>query len=194
MCLPRWGAWWEAHRLWVPFGASPLSPDSCVLPLCPRGFWKKVLLANMAHLQKSFSEPCFNPLKTSCLYSRVCTCVLSHFSRVWLFATLWTVAHQASLTMGFSRQEYWSGLPCPPPGDLPNPGIEPMSLKSPTLAEGFFTTSAPGEALHTCGLSLSDLIIIRTPRVSYLESTCPGRCLMVLSMFIHSSYSQVVQW
>ena len=51
--------------------------------------------------------------------------MLSCFSRVPLFATLWTVAHQASLSMGFSRQEYWSGLPCPPPGNLPYPGIEP---------------------------------------------------------------------
>ena len=70
--------------------------------------------------------------------------MLSHFSQVWLFATLWTVAHQAPLSMGFSRQEYWSGLPCPPPGDLPNPGIKPMS---PALAGGFFTTSATWEAL-----------------------------------------------
>ena len=53
-------------------------------------------------------------------------CMLSHFSCVWLFVTLWTVAHQASLSMGFSKQEYWSGLPCPPPGDLPDPGIEPV--------------------------------------------------------------------
>ena len=51
----------------------------------------------------------------------------SRFSRVRLFMTLWTVAHQAPLTMGFSRQEYWSGLPYPPPGDLPNPGMEPAS-------------------------------------------------------------------
>ncbi|ELR52587.1 hypothetical protein M91_18885, partial [Bos mutus] len=49
---------------------------------------------------------------------------------------------QAPLSMGFSRQEYWSGLPFPPPGTLPNPGIEPVSLKSPALAGGFFTTSA----------------------------------------------------
>ena len=49
--------------------------------------------------------------------------VLSHFSHVRLFTTLRTVAHQAPLSMGFSRQEYWSGLPCPPPGDLPDPGI-----------------------------------------------------------------------
>ena len=49
--------------------------------------------------------------------------------------------------MGFSRQEYWSGLPCPPPGDLPNPGIEPMSLTSPALAGEFFTTNVTWEAL-----------------------------------------------
>ena len=54
-------------------------------------------------------------------------CVLSHFSSVWLFATLWTIALQAPLSVGFSRQEYWSGLPCSPPGDLPNPGIEPTA-------------------------------------------------------------------
>jgi len=53
--------------------------------------------------------------------------VLSH---VQLFATLWTVAHQAPPSMGFSRQEYWSGLPCPPPGDLPDPGIKPTSPAS----------------------------------------------------------------
>ena len=50
--------------------------------------------------------------------------MLSHFSHVGLFTTLWAVAHQAPLSMGFSRQEYWSGLPCPPLGELPNPGIE----------------------------------------------------------------------
>ena len=50
------------------------------------------------------------------------------------------------LSMGFSRQEYWSGLPCPPPGDLPNPGIKPESLISPALAAGFFTTSTTWEA------------------------------------------------
>ena len=56
-------------------------------------------------------------------------CVLSCFLGVQLFATLWTVAHQAPLSMGFSRQEYWSGLPCPPPGDLPDPGIKPESFQ-----------------------------------------------------------------
>ena len=53
------------------------------------------------------------------------TCVLSHFSCVQLFVTLWTVACQSPLSMGLSKQEYWSGLPCPPAGDLPDPGIEP---------------------------------------------------------------------
>ena len=57
-------------------------------------------------------------------------CVLNQFSCVRLFVTLWTVAHQTPLSLGFSRQEYWSGLPCPPPVDLPNPGIKPTSLKS----------------------------------------------------------------
>ena len=72
-------------------------------------------------------------------------CVLSRFSRVQLFAALWTVARQAAL--GFSRQEYWSGLLCPPPGDLPDLGIELRSLMSPALAGGFFTTFATWEAL-----------------------------------------------
>ena len=62
-----------------------------------------------------------------CPCSSMCACELSCFSHVRLFATLWTVAHQAPLSMGFFRQEYWSGLPCPPPGDLPNPGIKPAS-------------------------------------------------------------------
>ena len=64
--------------------------------------------------------------------------VLSHLSHVRLFVT---VAHQSPLSMGFSRQEYWSGLLCPSPGDLPDPGMEPLSLMSPVLAGGFLTTS-----------------------------------------------------
>ena len=72
----------------------------------------------------------------------VCACMLSHFSRVRLCATLWTAAHQAPLYVRFSRQEYGSGLPCPPPGDLPDPGIEPVFLTSPALAGRFFTTCA----------------------------------------------------
>ena len=58
------------------------------------------------------------------------------------FVTPWTVAHQAPLSMGFPRQEYWSGFPFPSPGDLPYPGIEP---RSPALAGRFFTTEPPGK-------------------------------------------------
>ena len=76
-------------------------------------------------------------------------CVLSCFSHVQLFATLWTIAHQTPLSMGFSRQEYWSRLPCPPLGYLPNLGIESVSLISPALAGEFCTTSANWEALYT---------------------------------------------
>ena len=71
--------------------------------------------------------------------------MLSCFSGVQLFATLWLVACQAPLSMGFSRQEYWNGLPCPPPGDLLNPGIEPASFTSPALAGRFFTTNTNWE-------------------------------------------------
>ena len=64
------------------------------------------------------------------------------FSCVRLFTTPCTVAHQAPLSLGFSGQEHQSGLPCPPPGDLPDSGIEPVFLMSPALAGRFFTTSA----------------------------------------------------
>ena len=68
--------------------------------------------------------------------------MLSRFSHVQLFATLWTVAHQALLSMGFSKQEYWSGFPFPTPGDLLYPAIELTSLVSAALAGRFLTTRA----------------------------------------------------
>ena len=74
--------------------------------------------------------------------------MLSCFSCVQLCGTVLTVAHQAPLSMGFSRQEHCSGLPCPPSGDLLNPGIKPTSLMSPALASRFFTTSSTREAPH----------------------------------------------
>ena len=70
---------------------------------------------------------------------------------VWLFVTPWTVAHQTPLYMGFSRQEHWSELPCPPAGDFPNPEIEPASLMSPALVGKFLTTSITWEAF-TCAV------------------------------------------
>ena len=66
-------------------------------------------------------------------------------SHVWLFATPWPVACQAPLPMGFPRQEYWSALPFPPPGDLPDSGIEPASPVSPALTGEFFNTGPPGK-------------------------------------------------
>ena len=62
-------------------------------------------------------------------------------SHVWLFGTPWTVANQGFLSVEFSRQEYWSELPCPPPGPLPDVGIEPASLASPALTGRLFTNS-----------------------------------------------------
>ena len=73
------------------------------------------------------------------------TCALSHFSRVQLFVTPWTVACRAPLSMGFSGQENWSGLPCPPPGDLPDPGIKPMS---PALQAGSLPLSRWGSPVN----------------------------------------------
>ena len=78
--------------------------------------------------------------------------MLSRFSGFQFFAALWTVALQAPLSMGFSRQEYWSGLPFPPPGDLLDPGIKPVSLMSPALADRYFTTSATWDTVkHLAG-------------------------------------------
>ena len=81
--------------------------------------------------------------------------MLSRFSRVRLFVTLWTIVRQASLSVGFSRQEYWSVFSCPP-GGLPHPGIEPVFLTFPALAGWFFTVRAtltlqfPPYLFHRC--------------------------------------------
>ena len=76
-----------------------------------------------------------------------CMCMFS----VRLFVTLWTVAHQAPLSVGFFRQEYWSGLSFPPPGDLPNPEMEPATPVSPALAGRFFITALPRKSLNPIG-------------------------------------------
>ena len=77
----------------------------------------------------------------------MCVCMLSCFGYAQLFVTLWTVALHAPLSMGFPRQEYWSGLPCFPPGHLPDPGIEPAST-SLALTGPFFTPVPPGKPLE----------------------------------------------
>ena len=74
----------------------------------------------------------------------MCVCVFVQACSVMSDSAIpWTVTLQSLLSMGFSRQVYWSGLPFPTPGDLPNPGIEPTSLMSPALAGGFFTPEPP---------------------------------------------------
>ena len=94
--------------------------------------------------------------------------MLSRFSSVQLFATLWSVAHQPPLSMGFSRQESWSGLPCPPPGDLPNPRIKLPSLISPASAGRFITTSATWEAL--INLLTGNLCLL----TAFIQFPCPS--------------------
>ena len=89
-------------------------------------------------------------LGLSHVWHSTCACTLGH---VRLFVTPRTLAHQALLSMGFSRQEYWSGLPCPPPGHLPDPVIEAASFTSPALSGRFFITSATWEAPnHVCNV------------------------------------------
>ena len=75
--------------------------------------------------------------------------VLNGFIYVKPFATLWTVTHKASVSLGFSRQEYWIGLPCLPPEDLPDPGIEPVSLAAPAVQVESLPPAPPGKPLWT---------------------------------------------
>ena len=93
----------------------------------------------------------------------------SCFSHVQLFVTLWTAAHQPPQSMGFSRQEYWSGLPCPPPGGILDPGIEPASLRSPALSGRFFTTSVPWE-VHS--LVLTNTLTMKEMQHANRNSGC----------------------
>ena len=83
-----------------------------------------------------------------CVYVSVCLCARP-FSHAWLFATLWPVACQPPLSMEFSRQEFWNGLPFPTPADLPSLGIKPKFPAVPALAGGFLTTAPPGKHLMT---------------------------------------------
>ena len=112
----------------------------CAIPLDLWIFFPHVI--NTDFLVKYFKKFVMNsnPIYI-CMYRYVCTCVCV-CTVVSDFVTLWTVAHQAPLSMEFSRQECWSQLPFPTPGDLPDPGVEP---KSPALAGGFCTTEPPGK-------------------------------------------------
>jgi len=100
------------------------------------------MLENVEHCSSSASMA----LHIAFIIINMCVGALCH---IRLFATPRTVACPAPLSMEFSSQDYWSGLPFPSPGDLPDPGIEPTALASPALAGGFFTTSTAWEA-HNC--------------------------------------------
>ena len=91
---------------------------------------------------------------------------MKSLSRVQLFATPWTVAHQAPLSMGFSRQEYWSGLPFPSPGNLPNPRIKP---RSPTLQADTLTSEPPGSSGHNLVLAPHFVMRKEKPKESDLQ-------------------------
>ena len=112
-------------------------------------------LKNEYNVVYTYNGILFSLQKKVILSDAITWMVLEHVSEVKslscvrLFATPWTVAHQAPLCMGFSRQEHWSGLPFPSPGDLPDPGIEPSSF---ALAGRFFTTSATCEAISLIAL------------------------------------------
>ena len=99
----------------------------------------------------------------------LCTCLLSCFSRVQLSVTLWTAAQQAPLSMGFSRQEYWSGLPCPPPEDLPDTGTEPAS---PALQVDSLPTEPPGKPSITRQPSTIRIYLLQTGNGFEVQSLC----------------------
>ena len=134
------------------------------------------------------------------------------------FATLWTVARQAPLSMGFPRQEYWSGLPFPPPGDLLHPGIKPESPASTALTGGFFTTEPPGKPTEAWKAFLNNKPEIKGPRVPWRnwplslpsptskETGNDGEVGWLLNIWVptqarlsrrpreHSNYSQEEKW
>ena len=119
----------------------------------------------------------------------MCVCVLSC---VRLLATPWTVARQAPLSLRFSRQEYWRGLPCPPPGDLPNPEMESMS---PALAGGFFTTAPPGDKTQNlCPLGIYILetkTYILRPQLFVCVCVCVCVCVILVTHFSDLSPSEM---
>ena len=101
----------------------------------------------------------------------LCVCVLSRFSHVWFFATLWTIPRQGPLSMGFSRQEHWSGLPFPSLGDLPFPGIKSSTFTSPALA-GKLTPIFSGAAVRE-GIPAPDC----QPEISFSMNTISCKCM-----------------
>ena len=99
-------------------------------------------------------------------FTDIHVCLLSCFTHVQLSAAPWTADHQAPLSIGFSRQECWSRLPCPPPGDLPDPGIEPTSAVSPVLQADYFTAEPPVEPIDVQSSTVYNYQKMKTIQVS----------------------------
>ena len=102
---------------------------------------------------------------------RAVLCYAQSLSHVQLFATPWTVAFQATLSMGFSRQEYWSGLPFPSPRDLPNPGVEPIAGRSPALQADSLPAERPGKPHFIYINILNGILNFRLKKISCLLHT-----------------------
>ena len=125
-------------------GGQSVGASVSVLPMNIQG-WFPLGLTSLISLQSKRLSRVFSVLQFKSFNSLATLKVkvkVKSLSRVWLFETPWTVAHLALLSMGFSRQEYWSGLPFPSPGNLPNPGIKP---RSPALQAGALTLSILGK-------------------------------------------------
>ena len=142
MCLDRW----TGLMFLICLRPSPLTPPTARLACvcCVTSLPQRASASGRQHWSRvegcSTGRGClFSGLPFHCGAPVWLLVITQLLSRVRLFVTPWTIAHQAPLSMGFSRQEYWSGLPFPPPGDLPDSGIEPACLLSPALAGGFFT-------------------------------------------------------
>jgi len=103
----------------------------------------------------------------------------------------WTIAHQAPLSMEFSRQEYWSRLPFPTPGDLLNPGIEPLSLASPALAGGFFTTSTTFNCYTNQKMLFTSLL--QTLKIFPQGMIIFGKRINIFSLFKRNPMRQMIR-
>ena len=117
--------------------------------------------------------------------------VLRHFGCVWVFVTLRTVACQASLSIGFSTQEYWSWLLCPAPGDLPDRGVEPISLMSPALADRFLPLAPPGKPWWEVGRQVKSFYSEHQELLSVLWQLCK---FVLLLLDIFSAFIILLYW
>ena len=134
-------AFYYAEKFDIPFGPGFVSVKYMGFTLSSKKSWLKLRNVSLTFLFPSSVFIGRKKRENKNVFISL-LCVLTHSSPVQLFATLWTGACQAPRSMGFSRQEYWSGLPCLSPGYLPDPGVEPASLLSPALADKFSTTIA----------------------------------------------------